>query len=81
MGVNSFSKEIKITLYPNPTTSQFYVSETGLVSVYSSEGRLVLKKNVESTNVPVNIENLSSGVYIVNITSDKGSATLKVVKK
>ncbi|QXP61967.1 T9SS type A sorting domain-containing protein [Olleya sp. HaHaR_3_96] len=81
LGVNSFSKEIKITLYPNPTTSQFYVSETGLVSVYSSEGRLVLNKNVESTNVPVNIENLSSGVYIVNITSDKGSATLKVVKK
>ncbi|WP_240788897.1 DUF5074 domain-containing protein [Psychroserpens sp. NJDZ02] len=81
LGVNSFSKEIKITLYPNPTTSQFYVSETGLVSVYSSEGRLVLKKNVESTNVPVNIENLTSGIYIVNITSDKGSATLKVVKK
>jgi|GEM_PF-80346 len=81
LGVTSFSKEIKISLFPNPTTSQFYVSEIGLITIYSSEGRLVLKKNVESTDNPVNIEDLSSGVYIVNITTNKGSATLKVVKK
>lgn len=81
LSIDSFTKEIKVTLYPNPTASQFYVSEAGLVSIYSSEGRLVFSKNIESTNTPINIENLTSGIYMVNITSKKGSATLKVIKK
>ncbi|WP_452229430.1 DUF5074 domain-containing protein [Lacinutrix sp. MEBiC02404] len=81
LSVGSFTKELKITLYPNPATSQFYVSQAGLVSVYSAEGRLVLNKNIESIDTPVNIESLTSGIYLVNITSKKGSATLKIVKK
>ncbi|WP_241489653.1 DUF5074 domain-containing protein [Lacinutrix algicola] len=81
LNVASFTKELKIALYPNPVTSQFYISEAGLVSIYSTEGRLVLNKNIESTNTPINIDSLTSGIYMVNITSKNGSATLKIVKK
>lgn len=81
LNTETFTIKPKFSLYPNPTASQFYVSEAGLVSIYSSEGRLVFSKNIESTNTPINIENLTSGIYMVNIISKKGSATLKVIKK
>ncbi|WP_055448467.1 T9SS type A sorting domain-containing protein [Lacinutrix mariniflava] len=81
LNTETFTIEAKFSLFPNPTTSQFYISEAGLVSIYSAEGRLVLNKNIESTNTPININSLTSGIYMVNITSKKGSATLKMVKK
>ncbi|WP_452232017.1 T9SS type A sorting domain-containing protein [Lacinutrix sp. MEBiC02595] len=81
LSTETFNRESGFSLYPNPATSQFYISKIGFVSVYSTEGRLVLSKNIESTDTPVNIENLTPGIYLVNITSVTGSSTLKIVKK
>ena len=51
------------------------------ISITDLNGRIV-KQNTYSneTNVQVNISDLSSGVYMMNITSDKGSVTKKIIK-
>ena len=45
-------------------------------------GRVVKTVNVaDSSNVQVNISDLSVGVYMMKIVSDKGTTTKKVIKE
>ncbi len=71
---------------PNPAKDLITISNTENISVNSISitdlnGRIV-KQNTYSneTNVQVNISDLSSGVYMMNITSAEGSVTKKIIK-
>ena len=71
---------------PNPAKDLITITNSDNISVNSISitdlnGRTV-KQNTYSneTNVQVNISDLSSGVYMMNITSDKGSVTKKIIK-
>ena len=74
------------SVFPNPANDFVTISNSENISVNSISitdlnGRVV-KQNTYSngTNVQVNISDLSSGVYMMNITSDKGSVTKKIIK-
>jgi hypothetical protein len=76
----------QVTLYPNPVRTQFSVgiknlpvSESFRVSVFDLKGKLVLQKNTKS-DVPVEIPNLKSGVYLVRIETKNGRKTLRLLK-
>jgi hypothetical protein len=83
----TFESETTIfSVSPNPAKDLITISNTENISVNSISitdlnGRIV-KQNTYSnvTNVQVNISDLSSGVYMMNITSDKGSVTKKIIK-
>jgi uncharacterized delta-60 repeat protein len=51
-----------------------------VVTMYSIDGRPVLKKNF-SSNASINIRDFNSGVYILNITIKAQSYTTKILKK
>jgi hypothetical protein len=65
-------------LYPNPTSSEFYVQtpdgETGELSVTDLTGKSVFTRQLagQSTRIVVN-QPLSPGVYLVRIKTDKGT--------
>jgi hypothetical protein len=74
------------SVFPNPANDFVTISNSENISVNSISitdlnGRVV-KQNTYSnvTNVQVNISDLSSGVYMMNISSDKGSVTKKIIK-
>lgn len=77
----------QFAMYPNPTTGIVNITnnENVLVSqvnVMDLNGRVV--KTVKFDNVSeaqVDISGLSAGMYIMNITTNQGIATKKVVKK
>lgn len=74
------SKNIK--LYPNPVHDVLTInSEIPLnrVEIYSLLGKKVTEVKTHFDAIPVN--NLSKGVYILKIVSDKGYATRKLIKK
>ncbi|TYC18184.1 T9SS type A sorting domain-containing protein [Bizionia gelidisalsuginis] len=81
LSINFFAKTEGVKIYPNPATSEFYISKAGLISIYSSEGRLVLQQNNKSAKTPIYIDRLTTGIYLVNILSDKGTVTVKLIKK
>lgn len=76
----------QFSVYPNPASNVIKISGNNNVlvngvTVTDLNGRTV--KTVKFNNVAsaeVNIENLAAGMYMVNITSDKGTATKKIVK-
>jgi hypothetical protein len=70
----------KISLFPNPSKQQFTIQlQDGLqlkkVTIYDSLGKLV---KVVNTNVISTLE-LSSGIYFIEIITNKGKTTKKLV--
>lgn len=74
----------KVAVYPNPATNVVNVANAGIinnVSLADLNGRTVKSVKVGSLeNAQVNISDLASGVYMMTISSDKGTSTKKIVK-
>ena len=71
-----------ISLYPNPVTNILTIdSEIPLVKVeiYSMLGKKI--KEVKSNFKSISLENISKGIYLVNIHSKDGFIVKKVIKK
>ena len=73
----------KITIGPNPVTDQLTISSTGntTVRIITALGQVV--KTVKTTNqtIQVPINNLSNGLYIVEVKNDNGTVTEQIVKQ
>ncbi|ALJ06865.1 secretion protein [Pseudalgibacter alginicilyticus] len=81
LGINDFKNNNTIALYPNPASSSFQVSETGMLEIYSISGRLVLKQEVKVKQTSVAIDHLVSGMYVVKFTNSSGTRTQKLIKQ
>ncbi|WP_313807532.1 GEVED domain-containing protein [Flavobacterium sp.] len=70
--------------YPNPVTNVLnlsYSSDISSVEVFNMLGQNVLTKNVNTTNAQVDMSQLNAGAYLVKVTSEGVSKTIKVVKQ
>lgn len=80
LSVNDFS------VFPNPTKDIVNVSNTtssiNSIEITDLNGRVVKTVNaIDASNAQVNISDLSTGVYMMKIVSDKGTTTKKVIKE
>lgn len=88
LGTFNFEKEIsKLKLYPNPTTSSLNINltnsiENGSLKIISLLGQTVLeKKNLTGTEFNIDVCELISGIYIVEIRDRNLKHTHKFTKK
>ena len=77
-----------VSVWPNPATEFIYVDapEDASVEIYSVDGRMVTSIPANSTSEnsltrQININSLTAGVYVVNITTTTGTQSLKFVKE
>jgi hypothetical protein len=73
---------VKLSIHPNPVKDVFTIETTEKVSVEICDinGKLLRTiYNVDQTSA-VNISDLASGIYLINIKSDTASQLVKVVK-
>lgn len=76
----------QFSVYPNPANNVVNITNgenmmVNKVVVTDLNGRTVKNVSFDNvSNVQVNVSDLASGMYIMNITSDKGTATKKFVK-
>jgi hypothetical protein len=72
-----------ISVFADPSYL-YFVSKTSItldkVSLISTNGSVLSQQDNQTTDLPISIEHLSSGLYFVNITKDGQSRTLKFVK-
>ncbi|WP_396157760.1 zinc-dependent metalloprotease [Flavobacterium sp.] len=79
--------ENKFTLYPNPNKGSFTIEFKELansfsVEVYDVTGKTIYENNYDQTaNLAqvINLDNPTNGVYFVNIKSDDGIVTKKLI--
>lgn len=72
--LNSFS------VYPNPTSGILNIkglTQNTDVAIYSIAGQLILKDKINLTDSKINVSELSSGIYFLNINKN----TIKFIKK
>lgn len=76
-------------IYPNPNNGSFEIQLAEIednfsLQVYDNTGRVVFTKEYNQTNSltqMLNLENISSGIYLVSLKSSRGITTKKIVIK
>lgn len=81
----------QITLYPVPTENTLYIKPTGSVlgkvstKIVNISGATLLSQEfnglIEGKTEQINVSGLSSGMYFLEISTKKGSATKKFLKR
>ncbi len=88
LGINKPNSAPHISVYPNPTTDKLYFDIRGRempqsIVIYTLQGKCI--KNVEldahTINSGIDISVLPSGVYYIQIQTQQGMHTQKIVKQ
>jgi hypothetical protein len=72
-GINDKVQPKELHLYPNPVVDMLYLSiEEPLqrISVYNSLGQMI--KSINNPDRKINVSDLSSGIYMLNVTDQRG---------
>ena len=86
-GISEINHQSTLNLYPNPATDNITINYTTTsknytINIYNAMGSLV--KTISSKNTAVNTINigeLSSGIYLLNITDGNNVSTKRFVKE
>ena len=76
----------KFSVSPNPTTNAININNAenihiNNVSILDINGRTVNSTSFDGVaSAQINISNLASGIYMMNISSDKGTISKKIIK-
>ncbi len=84
MGVFDANNQNNFRYYPNPVRDYLNIdSDKGIekVEIYDVNGRLIYHSVFNKRNVQINIQELSSGVYIVNTVMNGKTKQFKMIKK
>ncbi len=61
-------------IYPNPTSDYLFVdfktSKPKTISLYSVNGKKLLSKSIETSEIKLDISHLNSGIYLLNIDEE-----------
>ncbi len=71
-----------VVIYPNPPRDMIYLKNvrSGNLSIYDVSGRMVFNQKITS-DAPVNISQLGSGIYYVRVAAGNQVYTQKLVKE
>ena len=74
---------IKISIFPNPVKNNVQISglkELSRFTIFDSTGKIVYSKDIFN-NESINLSNLSTGTYLIRLTTKEGIVTSKISKK
>ena len=86
LNVEDNTLDVKIKVYPNPTSQMLYVSHPELnsfsIQITDLNGKAIYS-GVISKETPLDVSNYTQGMYLVTITSKEANKknTYKVIKK
>jgi len=83
LSINKLAK-YDFSFGPNPTANFIYLSASkniGNVDIFNLVGQKSLSTNLLDTKGTLDISNLTSGVYIMNVAIDKNIGTYKLIKQ
>jgi hypothetical protein len=74
--------EFTFSIFPNPVSSTLNISNIkgkSILSILNIEGKEVFSKTTENLNEQVDVSNISSGIYIIELQKINGSISRKKV--
>jgi hypothetical protein len=84
VGTSEQAEKIEFSIYPNPVNDLLNIAsgeEMTQVEIFNQLGQRVYSQVVKDTRFTMNTTGFNSGVYFVRITTEKGTATEKIMVK
>lgn len=80
---NDTNFEDNISVYPNPTTNFVTIStiDNSKITIFDTNGKVVLSKNEYSKNEKINLTSVDNGVYFIKIERNHQIAFKKLIIK
>jgi PKD repeat protein len=82
--VAELGKDMKVTIFPNPTTGMLEVAYDGtagaVITVTDASGKLVHRTITTENPQKINLEHLSNGVYTIVLENNGKRASVQIVK-
>jgi uncharacterized repeat protein (TIGR01451 family) len=81
---NDFVKDHKVAVYPNPAKDKVSVkadSNIQSVQLYDLQGRILQTSIEGKKETTLDLSAQQTGVYFIRVTTEKGSATQKIIKE
>ena len=75
-------KNFTFSIYPNPAYTQLYVKTEGsdnVISIYNLQGVVVKQVYLQTTLATISISDLSSALFIIEVSSNKGKSYQKLL--
>ncbi|MBL7934959.1 MAG: T9SS type A sorting domain-containing protein [Bacteroidia bacterium] len=85
-GIEEVTNNNLVSIYPNPANHFITVdvpdtNDGTIVYIINALGEIIATENATSSNITLNIDNLTNGIYFVKIESKNGSAIKKFIKQ
>ena len=84
LGIDNYLQN-QLSVYPNPASSIINIelkeSRAGKIILYDCNGRVLESENLTDNRHLIDISNFANGFYLLQITSDKGTISKRIVKQ
>lgn len=84
-GLNEISNNHSVTVYPNPVSDKLTIELSGellepsIITLYNMEGREIMQIESQQKSVQLQLGNLNSGLYLLNITSQTLNSSKRII--
>ena len=85
-GINSYELRDNLSVYPNPATDVVFIDSKDIalierVELFSAFGQLIRSVEVGNAKAEISVSELATGTYFAKVFTDKGVATLPLIRK
>jgi len=90
VGTEDINEDIAVSVFPNPAVNNVFVdlaldnvSDNVNLQVVDIQGKVVMTQNfanVKSDKLQLNVANLNTGVYVINIRTEEGFTSARFIK-
>lgn len=77
----------KVSIYPNPTNSVLNIdlkdndSKDASIEIFNMVGKNIYRQELKNKKTVINMENYSTGIYLVKFSNNLGNQTYKIIKR
>ncbi len=77
------SNLLDISVFPNPSADNItiIIPQKAIIEILNIEGQIIETIKNDEIKTTIDLKNLSCGVYIIRVITDKGIATRKLIKQ
>ncbi len=86
LAVSNVTENSEVSVYPNPATNNIYVDYTNTnkpvqAAIYSVSGKLVKVAMLGNTHSAIDVQDLSNGMYYIQLNNEDINTTQKFIKQ